>query len=367
MRFAARSVTGSLVFVRKFHSRLWIALACITACDGEERTQSRDGELPLQSRPAVFEVPAPLSEAHCTVSVDGIGAISVEDDYLPHVIQCENGGANLEALKAQAIAARSVVYYSIETAGSICDGQGCQVYSCGSDPEPVHYQAVAETSGMYLMYNATLTYGFYVAGDADAAAPSCVGNDAGATTEHWITYNAGKSGTDVVQTELGFVHAPGDSGYGQNRGCLGQWSSRCLENDNGYDALAILRFFYGEDIETPQAQGDCVTPMGTTGVADTGIAEGSTTSVDPTNASIGEVESGPLEESGAVDPTTDGGDEVGTAFEESDGGQRALPATYGEDDDAPSGCACRTAEGSRSFALVLGLAACCRRRRRARR
>jgi uncharacterized protein (TIGR03382 family) len=351
------------VFVRTIPTRLLFGLALFAACDGDEPTHSRGGRLPEQTKPEISEVPAPLPEAHCTVSVDGIGAIGVEDDYLPHVIQCENGGANLEALKAQAVAARSVVYYSIETAGSICDGQGCQVYSCGADPEPVHYQAVAETSGMYLMYNATLTYGFYVAGDPDAAPPSCIGTDGAATTEHWITYNAGKTGTDVVQTELGFVHAPGDVGYGQNRGCLGQWSSRCLENDNGYDYLAILRFFYGEDIEIRQAQGDCVTPMGTTGTAETGMADTGGTTLDPTDASLGEMESGPMEESGAVDPTTDGGDVAGTAFEESDGGMRALPATYGENVGEPSGCGCTSDPNARAPWLVLALAGLGRRRR----
>lgn len=42
----------------------------------------------------------------------------------------ENGGAPYEALKAQAIAARSyLLYYKIETSGSINDGQSNQVYS----------------------------------------------------------------------------------------------------------------------------------------------------------------------------------------------------------------------------------------------
>jgi hypothetical protein len=348
-----------------------LVLAMLVACDADDAAdvRSRGGDFPEQSPPHIQKVPAPLDAAHCMVSVDGIGSIGVEDDYLPHVIQCENGGANLEALKAQAVAARSVVYYSIETAGSICDGQGCQVYSCGADPEPVHYQAVAETSGVYLMYNATLTYGFYVAGDPNAAAPSCVGVDGGAATEHWITYNEGQSGTDVEQTELGFVHAPGDAGYGQNRGCLGQWSSRCLENDNGYDWVAILRFFYGADIELEQAQGACVTPMGTSSGGDSGgMMETGPTTFDPTDmtATQGEMESGPLEESGAADSTTDAGDEVaGTAFDESDDGGNALPATYGENVGEPTGCGCRSAGGSRLavVALVLGVVG---RRRRAR-
>jgi hypothetical protein len=187
--------------------------------------------------------------------VDGLGPKGTEDDYLPHVIQCENGGANLEALKAQAIAARSVAYYNMADSGSICDGQGCQVYSCGATPSAIHYQAVQETAGQYLLYANMLTYGFYVAGDNGVSPPSCVGSSG--TTEHWITYNEGKTGTAVEQTELGYVGPPG---FGQNRGCMGQWSARCLENSNGYDYLHILRFFYGDDIGILTAPGPCVTP-----------------------------------------------------------------------------------------------------------
>jgi hypothetical protein len=44
------------------------------------------------------------------VNVVGKGVKATEDDYLPNVITCENGGAGFEALKAQAIATRSVAY-----------------------------------------------------------------------------------------------------------------------------------------------------------------------------------------------------------------------------------------------------------------
>ncbi len=200
------------------------------------------------------EVGAPLPDAYCTVQVDGTGAIDMEENYLPHVIQCENGGANLEALKAQAIAARSVAYYNMATEGSICDSQGCQVYSCGASPGAIHHQAVDETSGMYLSYDDMLTYAFYVAGDSNVSPPSCVGSSG--STEHWVTYNEGKTGADVEQTELGYVSYPI---LGQNRGCMSQWSARCLENHNGYDYMGILRFFYGDDIQVLSAPGPCVT------------------------------------------------------------------------------------------------------------
>ncbi|MEZ4375684.1 MAG: SpoIID/LytB domain-containing protein [Polyangiaceae bacterium] len=198
-------------------------------------------------------VSAPLPNAYCTINVTGVGTISMEDDYLPHVIQCENGGANLEALKAQAIAARSVAYYNMATQGSICDSQGCQVYSCGATPSALHYQAVKETAGVYLSYGGMLTYGFFVAGDSGVKAPSCVGSTG--STEHWVTYNEGKSGTNVEQTALGYIGPPG---YGQNRGCMSQWGARCLENSNGYDYERILQFFYGTDIKLLTSPGSCV-------------------------------------------------------------------------------------------------------------
>jgi MYXO-CTERM domain-containing protein len=227
-------------------------LAGFTAPSGCTADAPDDVERVAQVRQAVT---APLDAAYCTIVVTGSGDVATEDDYLPHVITCENGGANLEALKAQAIAARSVAYYNMATSGSICDGQGCQVYSCGARPSATAYQAVAETSGMYLSYASMLTYGFYVAGDNTTNPPACVGMDG--ATEHWVTYNEGKSGGDVVQTELGFVGPPG---FGQNRGCMGQWGARCLENENGYDYVDILRFYYGDDIEILTAPGPCVVP-----------------------------------------------------------------------------------------------------------
>lgn len=199
---------------------------------------------------------SPPTQAHCSIVVQGKGTKSMEDDYLPHVIQCENGGANLQALKAQAIAARSVAYYAIATSGSICDGQGCQVYGCGATPQAKHIQAVKETAGQYLTYGNMLTYGFYVAGDSNAAPPGC--KDYAGTTSKYVTYNEGKTGTAVTQTSLGYIGPPG---FGQNRGCMGQWGARCLENDNGYDYKKILQFYYGADIGIAQATGPCVAPL----------------------------------------------------------------------------------------------------------
>ncbi|MBK7586409.1 MAG: hypothetical protein IPI67_40250 [Myxococcales bacterium] len=196
-------------------------------------------------------VAAPLGAAYCEIPVTGKGVKALEDDYLPHVITCENGGAGLEALKAQAIAARSVAYYSMATKGSICDGQGCQVYSCGAAPQAKHFQAVKETAGQYLSFAGALTYGFYVAGDTNTGGPSCHGS--GGSTEGYVTYNFGKTGGAVKQTSLGYVGPPG---FGQNRGCMGQWGARCLEK-SGWGFMDILRFYYGSDISVLKANGAC--------------------------------------------------------------------------------------------------------------
>ncbi|MCA9636675.1 MAG: hypothetical protein KC420_11665, partial [Myxococcales bacterium] len=190
-------------------------------------------------------VPAPLARGYCAAELEGVGSRDLERDYIPRVIYCENGGADLEALKAQAIAARSVLYYEMATSGSICDGQRCQVYSCAGSPSAIHYKAAAETAGQYLAHDGLLTYGFYVDGDPRPDPATCVGSLT-VRNQAYVTHNAGKRGEAVAQTPLGYVGPPG---YGQNRGGMSQWGARCLESEQGADHLEILRFFYGEDIE----------------------------------------------------------------------------------------------------------------------
>lgn len=337
------------------------------ACDHDSETDAtlREGTaLPLQQPTPGMRVPAPLPAAHCEVQVEGAGLLDLEVDYLPYVIQCENGGANLEALKAQAISARSVAYYNMETSGSICDSQACQVFSCGAEPLPIHYQAVEETAGQYLMFNSTLTYGFYVAGDSDTAPPACVG--VSGSTEGWVTYNEGRTGTQVEQTELGFVHDPGDGGYGQNRGCMSQWGARCLENNNGYDYLGILRFYYGDDIELVQAEGECIEPL-EPGTDTGGEPPGTDETGDPAaetgddSATAGDEGNGEVGDGGSAggddaEPWPPGGTE-GSLEGSGDGGRPggpALPTTFGESDEG-AGCACQTSAPDRSPWLASGL------------
>jgi len=226
-----------------WRSSLWIALASsVMGCGGVEES------------PNVEEAVAESSEAltaHCSVKVIGVGTVDVEKDYLPHVVHCENGGAPYEALKAQAIAARTYLYYKLLNSDSITDGQGDQVYSCGSGPTASQIKAVQETAGQVIRHDNLTICSFFVAGDPTLSAPGCIGNDADAATEKYVTYNNGLSGSAVHPSTLGSSSSP------YNRGCMSQWGTRCLSNAGKTNAQ-MLRFYYGADIDVVTATGSCI-------------------------------------------------------------------------------------------------------------
>ncbi len=291
---------------------------------------------------------APLEQAFCTAEVTGTGQVAVETDYLPNVINCEHGGADLETLKAQAIAARSVLYWKLGTYGSICDGTSCQVYSCGKTPSPIHQQAVDETSGVYLAYNGNVTYGAYLAGDPNTAPPECIGGE----SEGSITYNEGKTGTAVEQTGLLWIHDPSDGGYGQNRGCMSQNGSSCLEDHKGYDFRQILRFYYGQDIEMPQAPGPCILPL---------AGEGGSGGATGTGGSGGSPQTGGASALGGF-----GGDNPGAG---AGGNLDGDPELDEWDDEDAGSCAIRAPHSSRpgwpiALLALLGISVVRRSRRR---
>lgn len=243
-----------------------LAFVCAAAaCGAPEHHSAASTPTPVPTLP-----PAPFA-AFCDVPVQGVGTIAMEDDYLPHVIQCENGGAGPEALAAQAIAARSYVYYKLETSGSVQDGTGDQVYSCGSTPTAEQIDAVRRTAGQVLVYHDDVIAAFFVAGAKPSDRASCVavpGDSDSSGTEHYVTYNDGKSGAGIEQTTLGFV----DPSNYRNRGCLSQWGSRCLEESGrGFDAM--VRFYYGADIVRAQASGPCVNGTAISAPPPSGVQE----------------------------------------------------------------------------------------------
>ncbi len=193
---------------------------------------------------------------YCMAKVSGIGTIDIENTYLPRVVACEHARASSEAKKAQAIAARSYLYYKLARNGTISDSERDQVYSCGRLPQKSDYKAVADTRGSVILYQGKPIAGFYVAGSVSHDA-ACRGKTAQSSqdptkTEQFVTYNQGRVGREVTQTNLGYVHPQNYA----NRGCLAQNGSQCLAK-KGKNFLQILQFYYGEDITIAIARLSC--------------------------------------------------------------------------------------------------------------
>jgi stage II sporulation SpoD-like protein len=217
------------------------AAPSLFACGGLEAPPTRESSSPLT--------------AYCQAQVTGKGSIDVETDYIPHVVACENGAAPIEALRAQAVAARTYLYYKLETSGSIADGASDQVYTCGRPLGSQHLAAARDTAGEVLTYHGDVIAAFFVAGAIPSAA-SCIAveSDSDPTnTERYVTYNEGLSGANVHQTTLGFVSA---TNY-RNRGCQSQNGASCLAR-RGAVYPDILMFYYGMDIGREAASGPCV-------------------------------------------------------------------------------------------------------------
>lgn len=187
-------------------------------------------------------------------NVIGVGCVPMESDYVPHVVACENFGADFEALKAQAVAARTYAYYRLIRTGSIADGSGDQVYSCLNQPQAQHYAAVSATECQVLTYPGTEAFdvisSFYVAGAVTSynGTPPIfmdIGVDP-TNTEQYVTYNYGLTGGNINQTPLGFT-TPNPLDFPDNRGCMSQNGSDTL-SENGWTYVDILKYYYGDDI-----------------------------------------------------------------------------------------------------------------------
>jgi hypothetical protein len=190
---------------------------------------------------------ASASHAYCTAVVAGVGVVRVEEEYLPRVVACENGAAAPAALEAQAIAARSYLYYRLDREGVIHDGARDQVLSCAQAPTAAHREAVRATAHRVLYHRGRQIAGFFVAG-APAGGPRCRGARRDPSgTESFVTDNRGRRGSRVRRTSLG-ADDPA------NRGCMSQRGAACLAA-RGRTGEQILRAYYGEDVEVAAVDG----------------------------------------------------------------------------------------------------------------
>ncbi|TWT78437.1 Stage II sporulation protein [Posidoniimonas polymericola] len=208
------------------------------------------------------------------INVIGSGSVPTDTDYVPNCVLCENGGASYEALKAQAVAARTYAYYKMDRSGSIADGTVDQVYSCSGSPQAIHYAAARDTEGEILSIENfgggdVLIAAFYVAGAIptgpfDPANPSAVPNagDSDPTnTQKWVTYpyENGLSGGTNTGTPLGFQGTRTNPNW-PNRGAKSQNGADFL-SDNSVSYVDILKYYYGADIQlrTASTAGTSVT------------------------------------------------------------------------------------------------------------
>lgn len=258
-------------------SKWWICLGIMLSLSG--CADSDDGMANYGVNPEFSVTRAPLN-AYCQVNVNGVGTLDMENDYLPNVIWCENGGSNDQGLRVQAVAARTYAYYSIGAGETIYDGTKSQVYSCKSRAPSAEQlakmqAAVDDTSGVVLRYQGVQVCGFFVAGakktylDENCRFPEypAESSDLPGWENHqkYVTYNYGLSGTPVNkdkydyesigfrQTTIGYISKT----FKVNRGCMAQNGSTCL-GDKGWEWREILKFFYGSDIEIVKTEGDCV-------------------------------------------------------------------------------------------------------------
>jgi hypothetical protein len=179
------------------------------------------------------------------------GWMSLEDDYVPRVCTQENGAAATEALKAQAVAARTYVLRAMRddptlgtTSHPIENGQGFQTYAAQANAGCV--AASSATRGQVGQYEGALIIANYVAGAYwSNGGPT---SDDPTATEHWVTYNNGLSGSAVHPTALSYLSRS------DNRGCMSQNGSNALAQA-GQQYGAILRYFYGADLEIATLDG----------------------------------------------------------------------------------------------------------------
>ncbi len=218
----------------------------------------------LVSLASAFPAAAQFS-ARPTINVTGSGNVATETDYVPNVCHCENGAASFEALKAQAVAARTFAYYKMNLQGFINDGTSDQVYSCAGSAGALQIAAAAATEGeiLYVFDNIGPTTGdvliasFYVAGAIptgpfNAVNPGIIheaGDSDPTNTERWVTYTYANGLVDGNNrgTPLGFRGTVTNPNW-PNRGAKSQNGADYL-SDNGISYLDILKYYYGADIQ----------------------------------------------------------------------------------------------------------------------
>lgn len=256
-----------------------LVVACVASSDTE--TPERLGQA---AEAIAMSAVSPIDKVY----VKGVAApLDVETEYLPQVVCCENGGAPAEALKAQAVMARTYMAFSYFQGGKgasaakpLTGTTADQAYFCTAKVSQGCTDAVSATKGQVTTFTDTkgvlsMNVTFFV----DGPKPACLSSKSctcpkpspttkmtpdahpadcacftfasmGAANPAYVTYNWANAGAAVMRSSIGGTD-PG------NRGCGSQNIQSCLAYA-GWGYADQLRFFYGQDIALRHMDGSSV-------------------------------------------------------------------------------------------------------------
>ena len=182
------------------------------------------------------------------------------DEYVAGVVEAENNwyeGDNINAMKAQAIAARTyVLKYTNNCEKSIPNSTNAQTYKT---PSAKSLQAATETSGEVLTYDGEIFSSEY-----DGFYGTCSGDICTATYK-----KIPNGGEHTINVPIKFVPGYARNYFGHGRG-MSQYGSRWLQSEKGMDYVQILKYFYSDGVEVSTMSatvvGDLYAIGGTSGI-----------------------------------------------------------------------------------------------------
>lgn len=174
------------------------------------------------------------------------GWMDLEEQYIPAVVSAETIVHKWAAAQAIAIVARTYVLRAVREDPKlgteekpIESSERFQLFASSATGEGK--EAAQATKRLVCRYGGQLILCNSVAG-ALWTGKGSPGEDP-TDSEKWVTYNEGKAGKAVKPSSISLVSRP------DNRGCLSKHGAEWLASEATYDFPAILRYFYGADLE----------------------------------------------------------------------------------------------------------------------
>ena len=191
------------------------------------------------------------------ITVEGVGTLDLED-YIAGVISKENyyinsnDKDNIEAMKAQAIAARTyAINYTDNCTKKISNSESAQTYQ---EPYEKARKAVEETSGVVMTYKEKVfssEYDAFCINDQDCPDASCNGTTCSVT--YTKVPSSEKHKITVKPPHSKYAYSGDLDAKGHARG-MSQYVARQMQ-DEGKKYDEILKFFYADGVSIPGATG----------------------------------------------------------------------------------------------------------------